>query len=61
MNIYEGKEPNCGEVMLGERVVKGLASTVQGKDVALAFSRFFNIRSFDGYPEFCISGDLVQK
>jgi hypothetical protein len=41
MNIYAGKEPNPGEGALGETVVKRLASTIQEKDVILAFDRFF--------------------
>jgi hypothetical protein len=41
MNIYAGKEPNPGKGTLGEIVVKRLASTVQEKDVTLAFERFF--------------------
>jgi hypothetical protein len=41
MNIYAGKEPNPGEGTLGEREEKRLASTMQEKDVTLAFDRFF--------------------
>jgi hypothetical protein len=51
MNIYVGQEPNCDDVVLVEGVVKTLSSTVQGKDVTLAFSRFLT-SSLDGHPEF---------
>ncbi|GFY07482.1 neuroglian [Trichonephila clavipes] len=41
MNIYSGKETGGVQGTLGERVVSKLMETIRGKDVVLAFDRFF--------------------
>ena len=41
MNIYLGKEDISQEETLGERVVKLLVSSIQDRDVTLAFDRFY--------------------
>ncbi|XP_035233953.1 piggyBac transposable element-derived protein 3-like [Stegodyphus dumicola] len=41
MNIYSGKETGEVQGTLGERVVSKLTETIRGKDVMLAFDRFF--------------------
>ncbi|GFT90567.1 piggyBac transposable element-derived protein 4 [Nephila pilipes] len=41
MNIYSGNETGGVQGTLGERVVSKLTETIRGKDVMLAFDRFF--------------------
>ncbi|KFM73118.1 PiggyBac transposable element-derived protein 4, partial [Stegodyphus mimosarum] len=41
MSIYSGKETGEVQGTLGERVVSKLTETIRGKDVMLAFDRFF--------------------
>ena len=61
INIYVGKEDVSQEGTLGERVVKLLVSSIQDRDVTLAFDRFFTSVNLMKDLNFAAAGTCMKN